>query len=65
MSKLVNQAAKLMFGRYLLVTNTVSCGALLGVGDVATQSLERWAGMTDSYDWSRTGKYINRMILWF
>lgn len=53
---------KLMFGRYLLLTNTASCGGLLGVGDLATQSLEKWAGVKDKYDWRRTGEGKPRLL---
>ena len=56
---------KLMFGRYLLLTNTASCGGLLGVGDLATQSLEKWTGVKEKYDWRRTGKNIIIMLFMY
>lgn len=58
----LRKLGKAMFGRYLLLTNTVSCGGLLGVGDVATQSLERWAGKKEKHDWARTGENWFEMI---
>lgn len=47
-----------MFGRYLWVTNTVSCGGLLALGDGIQQHLEhaRGVGTSPNYDWKRTGR---------
>lgn len=56
MNQLVKRAGKLMFGRYLLLTNTVSCSSLLAAGDMMTQTLEKWADLSDKRDWGRTGK---------
>lgn len=47
---------KLLFGRYLLVTNTVSSGVLMLVGDVAAQEIERRLESkpkTVGLDWQR------------
>uniref|UniRef100_A0A6A7G3A5 Mpv17-like protein 2 n=2 Tax=Hirondellea gigas TaxID=1518452 RepID=A0A6A7G3A5_9CRUS len=42
----------------LLLTNTVSSGILLGVGDCIQQKIERWRGVHTypHYDWARTGR---------
>lgn len=39
---------KLLFGRYLLVTNTISSGVLMLAGDVAAQEIERRQEKTTS-----------------
>ena len=50
-----------LFTRYLLVTNTLTCGGLLAVGDVVTQRIE-WLDVKDAskkkHNWARTGKIL-------
>ena len=50
-----------LFTRYLLVTNTLTCGGLLAVGDVVTQRIE-WLDVEDEgkkkHNWGRTGTII-------
>lgn len=41
-------------GRYLIITNTVSCGFLLGTADILQQSLERRQKSTQNWDSART-----------
>lgn len=41
-------------GRYLIVTNTVSCGFLLGTADILRQSMERRQQPTKRWDTART-----------
>lgn len=51
-----------MFGKYLLVTNTVSSGGLMMLGDVVAQELEKrrhgTAHTQPGYDWYRIGKSL-------
>ena len=59
--RLIRQTSSQLFGRYLLVTNTVSNGVLMGVGDIAVQSTERYLAkdtetQTKTHDWKRTGR---------
>lgn len=50
-----------LFSKYLLVTNTLTCGGLLAVGDVVTQKIERLDIEEGSlkqkkHNWPRTGR---------
>lgn len=52
--------------RYLLVTNTVSSGILMGLGDLGVQMIEKRTKTENghlSIDWHRTGKYATRNCL--
>lgn len=35
------QMIKKVFSKYLVVTNTITCGCLLGTGDIITQNIEQ------------------------
>ncbi len=45
------------FSRYLLLTNTVSYGTLMAIGDATIQNIEqiKVPKAEKSYDWNRTG----------
>nr|XP_022315809.1 mpv17-like protein 2 [Crassostrea virginica] len=52
---------KQLFSKYLIITNTVTSGTLLGLGDVITQNLEieyasRMGNTSHDYDVRRTGR---------
>jgi protein Mpv17 len=45
-----------MFGKYLLLTNTISCGVLMAAGDLIQQEIERHISPKNKpFDWKRTG----------
>ncbi|XP_058460103.1 mpv17-like protein 2 [Malaya genurostris] len=48
---------KLLFGRYLLLTNTISSGLLMMLGDIAAQEIELRCDdiQPRKYDWHRIG----------
>lgn len=49
-----NDMKQLVFGKYLLLTNTVSSGLLMAIGDLAQQEIEyRQKILTKRYDWGR------------
>ena len=52
-----------LFSKYLLVTNTLTCGGLLAVGDLVTQKIERLDIEEGSlkqkkHNWPRTGTLL-------
>jgi protein Mpv17 len=56
------------FGKYLLLTNTVTSGALMFVGDLASQEIENYHQQSavipekqnhNRYDWERLGKHFD------
>ncbi|XP_046392921.1 mpv17-like protein 2 [Ischnura elegans] len=55
---MISRLGKAMLGKYLWVTNSFSCGLLLGVGDGIQQCIEREiSGEKERlYDWKRTGQ---------
>ncbi|XP_035698567.1 mpv17-like protein 2 [Branchiostoma floridae] len=53
----IRTLSKNLFGRYLLVTNVVSSGALLATGDIIQQTIElAGANNGQKRDWRRTGR---------
>ncbi|XP_061831931.2 mpv17-like protein 2 [Nerophis lumbriciformis] len=47
---------RLFQGRYLLLTNTLSGGGMLALGDFLQQSRERYKNPAKVRDWNRTGR---------
>jgi protein Mpv17 len=45
-----------IFGKYLLLTNTVSSGVLMAAGDLIQQEIEKHRTLKSKpFDWKRTG----------
>lgn len=42
-----------VFGKYLVVTNTLTCGVLMGMGDALQQTIEKAQKKKVGYDWKR------------
>lgn len=52
------QGAKLVFGKYLLATNTISSGVLMLIGDICQQEIEyQQQKLEERYDLGRLSKY--------
>lgn len=51
-----------LYGKYLLVTNTVSGGLFMFAGDFTQQKLELYRGKSEKYDAERASKYLFRII---
>ncbi|XP_037030886.1 mpv17-like protein 2 [Bradysia coprophila] len=52
----VDKMTNLLFGKYLLATNTLSSGLLMVVGDLISQEIEfRTGTLTERYNWKRSG----------
>ena len=52
------QIINLLFGKYLLVTNTVTSGFLMVVGDLISQEIEFQKGtLNKRYNWKRSGLF--------
>lgn len=55
----VDKITNLLFGKYLLATNTLSSGLLMVVGDLVSQEIEFQTGtLKERYDWKRSGWFI-------
>jgi hypothetical protein len=46
---------KLFSKKWLLLTNTVTSGGLLALGDGLQQAIERKRGIAVKHDWTRSG----------
>jgi protein Mpv17 len=59
----VRSLVQKLYGKHLLATNTLTCGALLGVGDCVVQWMnigyeKQEKGNTLKYDFARTGRMV-------
>jgi len=54
----MTRTAVYVFDKYHFSINTFSGSAMMCIGDVAQQNVERYHGLSEGYDWSRTGKYL-------
>lgn len=56
-SSLLRSGFKAAFGKYLFVTNTVTSGVLMGIGDLIQQEIEYQKRIIpERYDFKRLGK---------
>lgn len=58
MCAVMTRTAVYVFDKYHFAINTFSGSAIMCVGDIAQQNVERYHGLSEGYDWSRTGKYL-------
>ncbi|XP_025205028.1 mpv17-like protein 2 [Melanaphis sacchari] len=52
----MTRTAVYVFNKYHFSVNTFSGSAMMCIGDVAQQSVERYHGLSEGYDWSRTAR---------
>ncbi|CAH1716101.1 unnamed protein product [Aphis gossypii] len=52
----MTRTAVYVFDKYHYSVNTFSGSAMMCVGDVAQQNVERYHGLSEGYDWSRTAR---------
>ncbi|KAL5234295.1 hypothetical protein ACI65C_001705 [Semiaphis heraclei] len=55
MCAVMTRTAVYVFDKYHFAINTFSGSAIMCVGDIAQQNVERYHGLSEGYDWSRTG----------
>jgi hypothetical protein len=51
------------FGKYLLLTNTVSSGVLMAAGDLIQQEIEKRRARSKRFDFKRTGLLSRRKLV--
>lgn len=59
---LITRTVVYIFDKHLFTFNTFSGSMLMCFGDVAQQNVERYHGLSDSYNWKRTGKLNDNII---
>ncbi|XP_053394663.1 mpv17-like protein 2 [Mercenaria mercenaria] len=59
----VQRVARVMFSKYLLVTNTCTASSLLGLGDCIIQQIERLDNQHKTYNFQRTGRMCTMGLL--
>lgn len=52
----MTRTAVYVFDKYHFSVNTFSGSAMMCIGDVAQQNVERYHGLSEGYDWSRTAR---------
>ncbi|XP_015379495.1 PREDICTED: mpv17-like protein 2 isoform X3 [Diuraphis noxia] len=52
----MTRTAVYVFDKYHFAINTFSGSAIMCVGDIAQQNVERYHGLSEGYDWSRTAR---------
>ncbi|XP_022167028.1 mpv17-like protein 2 isoform X2 [Myzus persicae] len=52
----MTRTAVYVFDKYHFAINTFSGSVIMSVGDIAQQNVERYHGLSDGYDWSRTAR---------
>lgn len=58
-------ATKKLLGKYLIYTNTITCGGLMGLGDIIQQEIElrKKIHRDGVFNWTRTGMTTYSKIL--
>lgn len=55
----ISRSVQSFVKKNLLLTNSITSGAFMAVGDFVEQEVEIRRGVTSAYDWTRTGMVIH------
>lgn len=61
---LINQTVVYIFNKHLFTINTLTGSLLMCTGDIVQQNVEQYHGLSDGYDWTRTGKPTNIITIY-